>query len=31
MKNIHNLKIMEFEIFKNSNYVWKSQIFKSLL
>jgi hypothetical protein len=30
-KNSHNLKVMEFEIFRNSKYVSKPQNFKCLL
>jgi hypothetical protein len=30
-KNIHNLKIMEFESLRNSKYVSKSQNFKNIL
>jgi hypothetical protein len=30
-KNIHNSKVVEFEIFKNSKYVLNFQIFKSPL
>jgi hypothetical protein len=30
-KNTHNLKIMEFESFRNSKYVSKSQNFKNIL
>jgi hypothetical protein len=30
-KNIHNLKVMEFEIEKNWKYILKSQNFKSFI